>query len=256
MQAFCGIDVACAKRKALPIAVAIREGSAFRTLPLRTQGPPPPRGMGNRLALDESWCSSFAQQTLDYLAAVENQFAVEIVEVAIDAPRTPSNGTRRSAELAMDRIGVSCIPTPSAQRFVEVREKVSSFLNAGGIESRLPHANQLWMLVGFALFRGLSSRYNCIEVFPNAIVHAIAPGCAHKTTQHGFDNQLNAFASAARWDLRGLSDASHGAPHDRLDAVMSSWIASLPPCDRIAHGDGAFDTIWSVRASPMSSNTR
>lgn len=249
MEAFCGIDVACAKGKRLPVAVAVREGTRIRTLPLRTAGPLPPRGMGNRLTLDRGICATFAEQTADYLAAVEKRFGVRIVEVAIDAPRLASTGPRRSAENAMDLLGISCIATPSADRFVEIRQKVAAHLAAGGSEARLPHANQLWMLVGFELFRRLSRSYPCIEVFPNAIVHVIAPGCAHKTTAEGFGQQLEAFATAAAWDAHSLSEAAHGPRHDRLDAVMSAWIASLAGSARAAHGDGLLDTIWNVRAS-------
>ena len=152
----------------------------------------------------------------------------------------------------MDRLGISCIATPSADRFVEIRQKAAAHIAAGGSETRLPHANQIWMLVGFELFRRLAQSYCCIEVFPSAIVHAIAPGCAHKTTLEGFDRQLAAFASAAAWDRQSLAEASHGSRHDRLDAVMSAWIASLPKSDRIAHGDGAGDTIWNIRASALN----
>jgi predicted nuclease with RNAse H fold len=246
MRAYCGIDVACAKGKALPVAVAVREGTRLRTLPLRGQGPPPPRGMGNCGAVEPSLCASFAEATAVYLQAVEATFRVEIVEVAIDAPREPSRGQRRLAELAMDRMGVSCIPTPSESRFAEIRRKVADHLAGGGRAACLPHANQLWMLVGFALFRRLSERYRCIEVFPNAIVRSIAPVAGHKATAAGFETQLAAFAAAAGWDRDELHHAAHGTRHDRLDAVMSAWIASLPADRRVAYGDGHLDTIWSV----------
>lgn len=249
MEAFCGIDVACAKGKRLPVAVGVREGARIRTLPLRKAGPLPPRGMGNRLAVDLDICAAFAEQTADYLSVVEHQFAVRIVEVAIDAPRLASTGPRRSAEVATDHLGISCIATPSADRFGAIREKVAAHLAAGGSEARLPHANQLWMLVGFALFRRLARSYPCIEVFPNAIVHVIAPSCAHKTTAVGFARQLEAFATTAKWNADSLSESAHGSRHDRLDAVMSAWIASLPESERAAHGDGLLDTIWNVRSS-------
>ena len=254
MEAFCGIDVACAKAKLLPVVVCVREGTRLRALPLRMRGPIPPRGMGNRLSVDTVTRQNFASAAVDYLAAVERQFAVRIVEVAIDAPRSPSAGRRRAAEREMDRLGISCIATPSYAQFEAIREKVATHLAAGGSETRLPHANQLWMLVGFDLFNSLGTRYNCIEVFPNAIVHAVAPDAAHKSTSHGFERQLQAVASAADWNPAELFAAAYGTRHDKLDAFMSAWIASLPLSQRVAYGDGAFDTIWSVRTStaPLS----
>jgi hypothetical protein len=248
MQAFCGIDVACAKTKRLPVAILVRDGSTITSLPLRTASAQPPRGMGNRLALDPAVCSQFAELTADYLNAIELEFGVQIVEVAIDAPRQASTGQRRAAEVAMDRHGISCIPTPSADRFVEIRRLAAAHLGAGGSEARIPGANQLWMLVGFELFRRLSESYKCIEVFPNAIVQRISPGCGHKSTPEGFQRQLVAFAAAAHWNQDSILTAAHGSPHDRLDALMSAWIASLPKSNRVAHGDGAYDSIWTVQS--------
>lgn len=241
MDGFCGIDVACAKRKRLPVAVVVRDGAMLRSLPLRTKGPTPPRGMGNRRALDSATCTEFAEQTAIYLASVERAFDVTIRVVAIDAPRQPSQSARRVAELAMDQIGVSCIPTPTGRTFTDIRSKIAQHLASGGLESHLPHANQL--------FRRLGRVYECIEVFPNAIVHAIAPGCPHKSKPEGFQRQLDAFATAARWNPQFLADAAHGSRHDRLDAIMSAWVASLPLPDRVAHGDGHLDTIWNVQPS-------
>ena len=69
--------------------------------------------------------------------------------------------------------GISCIATPSRSDFKKIREKVAVHLRRGGRVARLPHSNQLWMLVGFALFQELSKLAECIEVFPQAIVRAI-----------------------------------------------------------------------------------
>jgi Protein of unknown function (DUF429) len=208
--------------------------------------------MGNRLAVDVDARRRFVTETVGYLAEVERQFNVQIGEVAIDAPRRPSSGQRRAAELAMDREGISCIATPSDAEFESMPARIAKHLASGGSDARLPRANQLWMLVGFDLFTALSARYPCIEVFPNAIVRTIAPGAAHKSTLGGFQQQLLAVASAARWNHEELVDAAYGSRHDKLDALMSAWIASLPASSRVAYGDGGLDTIWSVRASPAA----
>ena len=52
-SAVCGIDVAFAKNKPLPVCV--RRGAALEPLPLRVRRfPVPPRGAGNRGALDDA----------------------------------------------------------------------------------------------------------------------------------------------------------------------------------------------------------
>jgi hypothetical protein len=171
-KAYCGIDVAFAKRKWLPVAVCKSNGSTLQTLPLRGAGQAP-RGLGNRAALEPSLIAGFAQATLDYLRRVERTYNVSISRVAIDAPRDYApEGQRRLAERAMDRAGISCFSTPSLTQFELIREKAKAHLSAGGAESRLPHANQLWMLVGFKIFRVLESHFDCIEVFPQAAFRA------------------------------------------------------------------------------------
>jgi hypothetical protein len=203
--------------------------------------------MGNALVLDDVVRADFVAATRQYLRAVEQRFDVRIARVAIDAPRLPSVNGRRASELAMDRLGISCIPTPSVQALTLIRHRVAAHLAAGGAHSCLPSANQLWMFVGFDLFSGLSAELQCIEVFPNAIVHAIARGAPHKATAAGFEAQLGAFERASGWTRDQLPSAGYGTRHDRLDSLMSAWIASLPDADRIGHGDGADDTMWSVR---------
>lgn len=252
LQAYCGIDVACAKGKRLPVAVLVRDGSGVRALPLRRSDPIPPQGMGNRIALDPTWRRGFAEATLQYLRAVEERHHVRIAEIAIDAPRAPARGGRRSAELAMDAHGISCIATPSVESLDNAVLKARAHSAAGGSDSTLPHANQIWMLVGFDLFATLSRWRPCIEVFPQATVRTIAPSSPHKSKPGGLDTQLEAFAKHAGWNLAELTDSAFGARHDRLDALMSAWIASLPGSRRVAYGDGALDTIWSVRPSALN----
>ena len=52
---------------------------------------------------------------------------------------------------------------PTEKEFEAKIEASQKFLADGGEPSRLPHANQLWMLVGFELFRTLGEQYECIE---------------------------------------------------------------------------------------------
>jgi hypothetical protein len=46
--------------------------------------------------------------------------------------------------------------------------KVHNYLTAGGLESRLPYANQPCMFAGFALFRRLRVEWECLEVYLQA----------------------------------------------------------------------------------------
>ena len=254
---YCGIDVAFAKRKALPIVVCTRVDGRLRTLPLRDRGlRPPPRGSGNRAALNSAILSEFAEETADYLAWVQNHLGVRVVRIAIDAPRDyAGEGERRAAELAMDALRISCFATPSRSAFERHRSRALAHLANGGPENRLPNANQWWMLVGFALFQRLEKDYECIEVFPNAIVRALDPLVAHKSTEAGYARQADLLHAATGVSAEELAVAAHGSRHDRLDAVLSAWVASLDPCDRVAHGDGGVDTIWSVPSTFVSASS-
>jgi hypothetical protein len=101
-------------------------------------------------------------------------------------PAIKTNGLpRREAEKGLDKMGVSCITTPDDHQFTIIRAKAQAYLLTGGEESRLPHANQLWMLVGFELFRRLRKEWECIEVFPQAIAKTLGSASIHKSKPDG-----------------------------------------------------------------------
>lgn len=248
--AFCGIDVAFAKQKLLPVCVCVQRSGALEPLPLRGASRfAPPRGAGNRRALDDACVEAFADNAAAYLHAVEREFGVSIQRIAIDAPRDYApDGGRRASELAMDTLRISCFATPSRRRFTDIRSAAHDHLAHGGTEATLPYANQLWMLVSFALFRRLETEFECLEVFPNAIVRTLDSAVGHKLTLAGFERQIALISTATGWPSDAsrvrLDQVGYGSRHDKLDAFMGAWIASLPPDRRIAHGDGAHDTIW------------
>ena len=69
-SAFVGIDVACAKRKRLPVSVCTwRDGrlvpKALRLLPIE-----PPRGQGNVATLDRTRVLAFVREAVDYVVRV------------------------------------------------------------------------------------------------------------------------------------------------------------------------------------------
>jgi hypothetical protein len=250
-HAFVGIDVAFAKGKCLPVCVCLREGVRIRPLPLATISTlRPPVGRGNAATLDADGLAQFADQVAEYLRKVESHFAVAIRRIGIDAPSDPrSDGTRRrQAEAALDVRRISCFTTPSAADFARIRAKASAHLAAGGAESRLPHANQLWMLVGFALFERLRREWECLEVFPQATACVLGANALHKSRPGGVRAQLAAIARCTGWPDPPIEEAVKGAvngpAHDGLDAYMSAWVAALDSHERFALGEPPNDAIW------------
>jgi hypothetical protein len=195
----------------------------------------------------------FAREAAEYLQEVSKRLGLRIVRMGIDAPKAPAvHGARRAAEIAMDRAGISCIATPSRDGFETIRQKVRAHLDQGGAESRLPHANQLWMLVGFALYKELSRVAECLEVFPQATVQALGVGHQHKSGRGVAEAQLSAAARFTGWPSQWVKDPllkeiAWGPSHDLVDAYLSAWIAALSEPDRVALGTPPEDVIWIPR---------
>ncbi len=251
--AYVGIDVACAKKKSLPISVCVQRGAKLTPLPLRTARVKPPRGGGNVLALEPDWRSDFAAQTEDYLHQIEAAFSVRLERVAIDAPSEPcgANSGRREAERALDARRTSCFTTPSETGFTAIAQKARAHLNAGGPESRLPHANQLWMLVGFALFERLSQTWSCLEIYPQATVALLGCSSLHKSSASGLSAQTKAVGEKLGWQEKDFEQAlkasGFGQLHDQFDAYLAAWVASLDERDREPLGVPPSDAIWVPR---------
>ena len=124
-QAFAGIDVAFAKGKRLPVVVCVREGVRLVPLLLRDfREALPPRGRGNRIALDPEAVRTFALEALEYLRAVEKAYGLRLKRIAIDAPSCYKRDgiARRAAEVAMDERRISCFATPSQIEFEKIFE--------------------------------------------------------------------------------------------------------------------------------------
>jgi len=248
-EAFAGIDVAFAKKKRLPVVVCRVRDAIVEPLPLRRATAKPPRGEGNAAALDPAVRKAFAEETATYLWAIEREFGVSIKRIAIDSPSDPKAGDlrRRLCECAMDERDVRCFATPSAAEFDAIVNKAAAHLAAGGSQANLPAANQLWMLVGFALFERLRREWECLEVFPQAIAKTLQ-AAIHKRSLEGRTAQLQAAARFTRWpaplDPRALDEIAFGSGHDRLDAYLAAWVASLPEEQRTALGQPPNDVIW------------
>ncbi len=250
-DAFVGIDVAFAKKKLLPVSVctAVAE-TGIDILPLRVAFEKPPVGRGNVLAMDAAVRRGFAAQVLAWIVKLEQTKGLTVRRIAIDAPsdfcRHPSG--RRAAESALDAQGISCFATPTEKEFEAKVEASRKFLADGGKPSRLPNANQLWMLVGFELFRTLEQRYECIETYPQAIVHVLKCATSHKSTSAGLQSQVDEAAkllNVTATDLQAkLLTMGFGLVHDRLDALLSALVASLDELSRTAFGVPPHDAIW------------
>jgi hypothetical protein len=248
---YVGIDVAFAKRKRLPVALCTWNKGKLLPLPVAVRGtPPPPLGRGNVAAIDPDQVAQFAEETADYLHKIERHFGVSICRVAIDAPSDPrpEDLSRRRAEYALDQQRISCFTTPSSIDLQVIRDRVRRHLQAGGTESTLPHANQLWMFAGFALFERLRKEWECMEVFPQAIAHALGANAIHKSKPEGMTAQLTAVARATGWPVPALSTSLKGIvwgpAHDGLDAYLSAWIAALGKDRCTALGSPPDDAIW------------
>jgi hypothetical protein len=256
--AYVGIDVACAKRKALPIVVCIRRQGRLVPLALKTALPKPPRGGGNVLALDAEWRGEYALQTKRYLNEIETLFSVRVARIAIDAPREPcrAGATRRMSEKALDVRHISCFTTPTEAQFWRIAEKARLHLGSGGEASRLPHAHQIWMLVGFDLFRRLSRTWECLEVYPQATVALLGCGALHKARISGLSAQMAAVAQHLGWErgafAQALKASGFGRAHDQFDAYLAAWVASLEEADREPLGVPPSDAIWVPRFDPTS----
>ncbi len=248
---FVGIDVAFAKSKRLPISVCVMQGTELKPILLRTGFDKPPAGAGNRLALQLDVRQAFADAVGHWLQKLENDMRLKIQRIAIDAPSDYcTHGlTRRLCEQALDSSGISCFATPTKDQF-EAKIRVShSHLMAGGKEANMPNANQIWMLVGFELFSRLShAGFTCIETYPQAIVRALNAHSSHKSTEDGFTGQLKRAALATGYSSSSalqsdLDLMGFGSRHDKLDAFLSAWVASLPPDQEKVFGSRPNDAI-------------
>jgi len=252
MDAFLGIDVAFAKRKRLPVAAVRWDADVLMPWSLAEHNAPaPPRGCGNVAALDDTLLAGFADDVVTYLRELEHHFGFRIQRIGIDAPSDPrpDGVARRKAEIALDGRRISCFTTPSVSQFKMIRRKVNEHLAAGGAEARLPHANQLWMLVGFALFNRLRRSWECLEVFPQATASLLGASAVHKTEPRGLAAQISAASRHTRWPAGEFQRNPFrgyvwGPAHDGLDAYMAAWMAALEPPGRKALGAPPNDAIW------------
>lgn len=252
---FVGIDVACAKKKPLPVCFAWLNGHRLEPV-----DPSPefirecPTGPGN---IEISKVDPFGCAARKFAEALDHgakERSWNIVRVAIDAPAAPPGSGERAAERDLRQCSLSSFQTPNEEGWRRLCKSCRDHLRDSGALNRIPYANKIWMLYGFEIFKALRATGGCkvIEVYPYAIVRTLRE-CPHKTTPVGYRCQLEAVAAATNWtpmDLEcALKRSVPGTKHDRLDAFMAAWVASLPKQRRRAYGneDDPNDAIWVPR---------
>ena len=193
---------------------------------------------------------TFAKEVTAWLRDLRREKSVRIERVAIDAPSDYCSPdlSRRRADQALDEAGIDCFATPSRNAFQEKIKAAREHLDNGGVESEMPNANQLWMLVGFDLFNELKGTgYDCVETYPQAIARQINCSSKHKSTKEGFAEQIERTAFLIGYSVpelhRALDRMGFGSSHDRLDAFLSSWVASLPEHATLVYGEAPSDAI-------------
>ena len=221
-----------------------------------------PRGLGNREITAVRPFRAAAQSVARSLKVISDQLGWKVERVAADAPAAaPPTGFRLS-EIELGKSGLSSFRTPAVSSWPEIKAMCIAHLDAGKETAKLPHANKIWMLFGFELFTALREQLDAdiIEVYPFAIVRALLPTCQHKSTEQGYQDQLAAVSSHVNWEPRKLEAKLKatvaGSRHDRLDAFMAAWVASLPEGRRRTFGDRTQpdDAIWVPRPSDPSSS--
>ena len=261
MDVFIGIDVACAKGKYLPLVICSQENGRLIPLPLGHYQIKPPRGLGNALTLYDDVNKAFANDVASYIETICDAFHLQPVRIGIDSPLRPRDNRlkRRIEEQALDRSGISCYTTPSTDDFEAIKAKGIAHLQANKPIQNLPHAHQIFMLLGFALNERLSKVAKCIEVYPHATVKKLGVADIHKSKGNQAELQLSAMSHYTGWprnndDWEQAGNMCLGPMHDRVDAYSAAWVASLSEQERICFGDPEKgDAIWIPKVKPINS---
>ena len=211
-----------------------------------------PRGVGNREITATAPFEETAGGVVNAIDRIAIDMGWQIKRIALDAPAAAPEAGARMSENELGRLGLSSFRTPPAPAWAGIREKCAKHLRDGGSAATLPYANKIWMLFGFELFTCLKRDIEAevIEVYPFAIVRALLPACEHKSTEKGYRDQLIAVSGRTGWEPQKLEARLKatvpGNRHDRLDAFMAAWVASLPPKSRRAFGNARRpdDAIW------------
>ena len=252
LAVYLGIDVACAAGKRLPVCV-VSAGDRLTPLAIpKDLAAQLPHGVGNREIAAARPFADVAYGVAEAIKNIAQASGWQIRRIAIDAPAAPPETGLRSSEIELAHCRIPCFRTPARPAWASIVQKCKDHLGQGGSGAALPSANRIWMLFGFELFEHLRNALGTevIEVYPFAIARALLPKPEHKSTEKGYRDQLAAMAARTGWEPANLEAklkaAVPGNRHDRLDAFMAAWVASLRPEERRAYGDprNLEDAIW------------
>src|SRR5271166_5456410 len=153
---FVGIDVACARNKRLPICIASFNGHRLEPLELPAElARTFPVGPGNIDILKDDPFRNLAAALAGALHRGAKEHFWNIMRVAIDAPAAAPATGERIAEKALRECGMASFQTPDEKGWCHLFQTCRKHLRAGGMLSRMPHANKIWMLYGFEIFKAL-----------------------------------------------------------------------------------------------------
>ncbi len=210
--------------------------------------PSPPKGSGNRvIAENKNEARRFAVDACAWLKEIESQSSKKIIKIAVDAPRKPRlpQVSVRDSELALQRANIQFIKTSSIDEFSAKRKEATNHLLSDKPLASLLGANLWCMCVGFALFKALEKHWECVETYPQAILHWTKYLGEHKGKDHL--NQLGHIISVSGiQDLSSgsLRDSAFRAWHDRVDALMLVWLTSIPKNNIHIFGTAPEDQIY------------
>jgi predicted nuclease with RNAse H fold len=252
MEAFIGIDLACAKNKYCPVSICTIKRGRLVPLQLTKETFLPPKGSGNVATLNRQINYRYAREIKQYILRICEAHNLTPKRIALDAPLRPRNDSlkRRLAEQALDRLRISCYATPSVHDFEEIIARGKAHIAEGKELSRLPHSMQIFMLAGFAMAEVLADIAEVIEIYPQANARLLNVAGKHKTKQDQSIVQLQAISEYTGWpkashEWESVANICKAPRHDKVDAYSAAWIASLPADKRLALGSiDDNDAIW------------
>jgi hypothetical protein len=143
-----GIDLACARGKALPICV-VSAGPPM--MPLRIPNEMAaliPRGVGNKEINSASPFREAARGVAAGISRIISEMNWTVERIAVDAPAAPPTAGARASENELGSAGLSSFRTPPSTRWADIREACIKHLEIVGSSVTLPYANKIWMLFG------------------------------------------------------------------------------------------------------------
>jgi hypothetical protein len=211
-----------------------------------------PRGVGNKEITAAAPFRGAALGVVRAISQILDETGWHVERTAVDAPAAPPAAGSRASESELGRLGLSSFRTPTVSAWTSIRQMCADHLRSGGSAATLPTPTKSGCSSASssshpsrAVSRRKSSRCIHSPSFERCYHRA-----QHKTTEQGYRDQLNAVAARTGWEPLKLESrlklAVSGSRHDRLDAFMAAWVASLPPERRRAFGDAQRpdDAIW------------